>query len=398
MIPEGMRDVLPAEAAEVHAVEEALRARFGRYGYGEVRTPTVEFADTLERAGDTRLGSGFRLFDDHGRVLMLRTDMTVPIARLAATRYKDHELPLRFSYVSSSFRPQSAHRQDGEFVQAGVELIGLDSADADAEVLTLLCDSLAACGLTGFKVAIGSVDFHRALVAALDLGPAAADAVLGALAARDHPLLEAVVARSGVSAGGRAALQTALELSGGVAALARARELVAGPQVASAVARLARVGELIEEAGFHEAVTFDFGLLQDFTYYTGVVFEAYAPGVGFPIASGGRYDRLMASFGWDVPAVGCAISVDRLHVALAEEDVEVPVLGEPLPFVGGLGEPRHAAELRAAGLAVAALAAGTVSSAVPRLVADGAGYVFVDARGRETRGGWPEVVQAMGAR
>jgi ATP phosphoribosyltransferase regulatory subunit len=397
MIPDGMRDVLPAEAAEVHALEETLRGCFAAYGYGEVRTPTLELAETVERAGDSSLGSGFRLFDDHGRVLMLRTDMTVPIARLAATRYRERPLPLRFSYVSGSFRPPAVHRgQDGEFVQAGVELLGLDSPEADAEVVTLLCDGLAACGLTGFRVAIGSVPFHRALVASLDLEAADAEAVLEALAARDYPLLETVAARSGMSDEGRAALQNALELSGGATALGRARRLATDAAVESAVARLVRVRELIDEAGFHEVVTFDFGLLQDFTYYTGIVFEAYAPGVGFPIASGGRYDGLVARFGWDVAAVGWAIGVDRLHVALAEEDVEVTVPAAPLAFVGGLAEPGHAAELRGAGFAVAALPAAADCSAVPRLVAGDGGYVLVGADGRETRGGWDDVLRALG--
>ena len=391
-----MRDVLPAEAAEVHVLEETLRGCFAAYGYGEVRTPTLELAETVERAGDSSLGSGFRLFDDHGRVLMLRTDMTVPIARLAATRYRDRPLPLRFSYVSGSFRPPAVHRgQDGEFVQAGVELLGLDSPEADAEAVTLLCDGLAACGLTGFRVAIGSVAFHRALVESLGLEPAVAEAILAALAARDYPLLETVAAGSDMSDKGRAALQGALELSGGATALGRARQL-AGGAVEGAVARLVRVRELIEQAGFHEVVTFDFGLLQDFTYYTGIVFEAYAPGVGFPIASGGRYDGLVARFGWDVPAVGWAIGVDRLHVALAEEDVEVMV-PTPLAFVGGLAEPGRAAELRGAGFAVAALAPDADSSAVPRLVADGGSYVLVGADGRETRGGWDDVRRALGA-
>ena len=143
MIPEGMRDVLPGEAAELHAIEAGLRARFAAYGYGEVRTPALEFAETLELADDDTLGGGFRLFDDQGRELMLRTDMTVPVARLAAARYRDRPLPLRFFYAGDSYRPWAPQRsQDGQFRQAGVELLGDASAEADAECVSLVCDAL----------------------------------------------------------------------------------------------------------------------------------------------------------------------------------------------------------------------------------------------------------------
>lgn len=402
MIPEGMRDVLPTEAAELYAVEEALRARFVAYGYGEVRTPTLEFAETVERAGDSVLGAGFRLFDEHGRVLMLRTDMTVPIARVAGSRYRGKPLPLRFFYVSSSFRPLAPHRgQDGEFVQAGVELLGVDSPEADAEVITLLCDAMAVAGLTGYRVAIGTVAFHRALVASLNLPPADGESILAALAARDFPLLETIVAHSGVSEEAARALQEALELSGGATALSQARKLATSAAVESAVAHLARVHELIDDAGFAEAVTFDFGLFQDFTYYTGVIFEAYAPGVGFPLASGGRYDDLMAKFGWDIPAVGFAIGVDRLHVALAEEDVTLPCPPPALAFVGGFEEPERVAELRGAGVAVAALPAADAAAAnglpSPSLRRQGGEYVLRDADGGEVRGSWRDVLRGLGA-
>ena len=144
MIPEGMRDVLPPESSRLRAVEDSLRARFAAYGYGEVRTPWLEFAETLESADDDTLSAGYRLHDEQGHELMVRTDMTVPVARMAADRCDDEPLPLRFSYVAPCIRPWAPQRgQDGEFQQAGVELLGLDSAEADAECVALLCDALA---------------------------------------------------------------------------------------------------------------------------------------------------------------------------------------------------------------------------------------------------------------
>jgi ATP phosphoribosyltransferase regulatory subunit len=397
MIPEGMRDVLPSESAELHAIDEAVRGRFAAYGYGEVRTPTLEFADTLASAGDDTLRAGFRLFDEQGRVLMLRTDMTVPVARLAASRFRDKSLPLRFSYFSNLFRPLAPHRgQDGEFLQAGVELLGLHSPAADAECVTLLCDALAATGLQGFKVAIGTVAFHSALVASLRLSADASADMLTALADRDYPLLETIVSRSGVGDEARRAMQKALELAGGDEVLARAGKLASTDAMEGAVAHLEELHELVDAAGFGDAVTYDFGLFQDIDYYSGIIFEAYAPGVGFPIASGGRYDGLLAKFDWDIPAVGFAISVDRLHEALTEEGVAIAAGSPAIAFVGGLDEPERVAELRRAGVAVAALPAGQGVSP-PSLVRTGGQYHLDLADGTDVHDSWQAVMRRLRA-
>ena len=398
MIPEGMRDVLPLEAAELHTIEEAVRSRFVAYGYGEVRTPTLEFADTMERAGDDALRAGFRLFDEQGRVLMMRTDMTVPVARLATTRYRDKPLPLRFSYLSNSFRPMAPHRgQDGEFVQAGVEMLGMRSAAADAECVTLLCDALAATGLKGFRVAIATVAFHSALVDSLRLSGEDSSDILDALADRDYPLLEAIVANSGAGEKARKALQTALELSGGEEALAQARKLASTDAMEAAVEHLENVHELVEEAGFGDAVTYDFGLFQDLTYYSGLIFEAYAPGVGFPLASGGRYDGLMARFDWDIPAVGFAIALDRLHEALTAGQALALDDALPLAFVGGFDDVQRLTELRAAGVAVAALPAGAKDVQPPSLERHGSQYHLELPDGSDIHGSWRDVLRALGA-
>jgi len=396
MIPEGMRDVLPAEVAEVHAIEEVLRRRFACYGYGEVRTPTVEFAEMLQRAGDDTLGTGLRLFDEQGRALMLRTDMTVPVARLATTRFRDKSLPLRFCYLADSFRPLAVHRgQHGEFAQAGAELLGLGTAATDAEIVTLLCDALAASGLPEFRVSIGTTAFHAALVASLQLTPEDAEATLEALAERDYPLLETIVANAGLGDDARRALEKSLERAGGRESLTQARRLATTGGMDAALDHLEAVRDLVTESGFGDHLIFDLGLYQDLRYYSGLVFEAYAPGVGLPIASGGRYDGLMARFDWEIPAVGCAISLDRLHEALVEGGVH---LAEELPlaFAGGLEEPERAAELRRAGIAVAALPAGRQQLPPPSLARSEGQYHLELADGRDVRGSWHQVLRALG--
>jgi ATP phosphoribosyltransferase regulatory subunit len=321
MIPEGMRDVLPPETGRLRAIEDLLRDRFAAYGYGEVRTPWLEFAETLESSGDDTLSAGYRLHDEQGHQLMVRTDMTVPVARMAADRCDDAPLPLRFSYVAPCIRPWAPQRgQDGEFQQAGAELLGVDSAEADAECVTLLCDALAVLGLRTFTVTLGSAAYQRALIDSLGLPDEDRETFTEALGDRDYPLVESIAGNADVEYDALKALWRVLELSGGEETLGQARKLARSDVMEAAVARLARVRDLVEEAGYGERLAFDFGLMQDLGYYSGLIVEAYAPGVGLPVATGGRYDGLLARFGHGFPACGFALYVERMHVAQAEED------------------------------------------------------------------------------
>jgi ATP phosphoribosyltransferase regulatory subunit len=397
LIPEGMRDVLPGEAAELRAIERIVLERFRAYGYGEVRPPALEYPETVEKADADLLASGFHLYDERGRALVLRTDLLTAVARLAADRLRDKPLPLRLCFDGPVYRIESSrHRREGEFMQLGAEVIGLGGAEADAEALILLCDALAATGLRGFRVAIGSVAFHRELVAALGLGPEESEDVFDALADRDYALLETIVSRLGVDDEGQRALARALDLSPGKGALAAARRLASSEGMESVVERLVRVQDLADEAGYGELVGFDFGLLPEFGYHGGIVFEAYAPGVDFPVATGGRHDDLLAALDWPAPAVGSVIDLDRLHEALVDEGAGVTPEGAPvLAYCGGLDDLRRVTELRRAGVDVVALPAGAAAPP-PRLrVVDGE-FVLETSMG-VVRGSWRDIQRALGA-
>ena len=396
MIPEGMRDVVPPESGEQRALEALLRARFAAYGYGEVITPWLEFAETFEAADDDTIGGGYRLHDQRGHELMSRTDMTVPVARLAAARYDDGPLPLRFYYVAPSIRPWAPQRsQDGEFVQAGAELLGAASAAADGECVTLLCDCLAAAGLRDYRIALGSVSFYGALVDSLGLDDEDTDKFLEALAERDYPLLESIAGKAKVDAAALKVVWRVLELSGSRDGLAQARKLASTQGMDDAIRHLVEVREHVEEAGFPDVVALDFGLYPTLTYYSGVIFEAYAPGVGLPLATGGRYDGLVERFDWDIPAAGFAIALDRLLDAMSEAGVPAVVPPPCLAFSGGLEEPARAAELRRAGVAVAALPEGA-PGARPWLRREGGRYTLEAADGATTSGSWRDMRRALG--
>ena len=162
-----------------------------------------------------------------------------------------------------------------------------------------------------------------------------------------------------------------------------------------AVAHLVSVRDLVDESGFADRLAFDFGLMQDLGYYSGLIFEAYAPGVGLPLASGGRYDWLLRRFGWDIPGVGFAIAVDRAADAMDDAGV-APVHQRPtVAFVGGLMEPARAAELRRAGVSVRALPDDAADVAPPCLIHRGGSYLLQLADGHELSGSWRDVLEAL---
>src|SRR3954462_13654192 len=191
-IPPGTRDVLPDEMRELHAVMDGLRASLEQAGYGEVRTPTVEYEDVL-RQGDARAaGAGWRLFDEHGKLLVLRSDLTIPIARLVGTRFAGHDDPLRLSYSGQAFR--SVTRGSGqltEFLQVGAELIGVAGVEGDAEIVALVLDALSACGLRRHSIGLGDGALYRALLDAFEVEHDDADVLMSALMQRGLVGLEA---------------------------------------------------------------------------------------------------------------------------------------------------------------------------------------------------------------
>src|SRR5450631_3530140 len=203
-IPSGTRDVLPDETREVRAITDTLRGVFERHGYGEVYTPALEYESVLARADMAEARPAYRVFDESGAVLVLRSDMTVPIARLVATRYGSSEPPLRFCYFAHCYRGVAPARgQPRELLQAGIELVGSPAPQGTAEALTVLCHALDATGLKDYRVGVGDASLFPALMASLQVPEQSRAGLLQALVLRDHVGLGQMLADSGV--GGEAA-------------------------------------------------------------------------------------------------------------------------------------------------------------------------------------------------
>jgi ATP phosphoribosyltransferase regulatory subunit len=308
-IPSGTRDVLPDEMRELRAISSALHGVFEDAGYGELYTPAIEYESVERMAGSHGV---YRMFDETtGEMLALRSDMTVPIARVVGTRYATADPPLRFCYFAHAYRAVRPQRgQPREFLQAGIELVGSPAPEGTAEVLTVLCRSLDAAGLRDYRVGVGDASLFPALLAGLDVPEEVRARMLRELVERDYVGLEHEAQELGV----RDEVLRVAQLRGGPEVL----EGSPGP-VADACEGLRAVHALLDP-DVAARVIFDLGLLRDLDYYTGAVFEVYDPALGAPLGGGGRYDDLLGRFGRPLPAVGFALGIDRLHIALAGEE------------------------------------------------------------------------------
>ncbi len=335
------------------------------WGYGPVETPVVESEETVNAGLRTaRAETSFRLIDSDGKLLVLRPDMTMPIARLVATRLKGDPGPHRLRYVADVFREGASLRgQSREFTQIGLELIGVSGAAGDAEVIGALVESLRAAGIDSFVVAVGNVAVFTALIEAADMSDEWSRKVLAAAHDRDLVGLDTLAETSGVPADVRDALKSVPRIRGGADAIDICRRSLPGDAARDALDSLAATWELLDTIDASRHVSIDFGIMRSFDYYTGMVLEVYVPGLGLPIGGGGRYDALLGEFGCPSPAAGFAVGLERLHIAVADSGAgaEAMIVDE---VVGGEARDAflRARTMREQGRRVALAVDGSVAS------------------------------------
>jgi ATP phosphoribosyltransferase regulatory subunit len=345
----GTRDVLPPESTRLLDVQGLIRDRFKLFGFREVLTPALEYSEVIEEHGLRDVS--YKLFDQDNQMLLLRPEMTTPIARVISQRLAGSPPPHKLSYVLPAYRRASVGRgQSAELYQAGVEVVGSASPREDASTIALLVDVLQSLGLStpsDFAVVLGQSAFYAGYLR--HVAPGAATAVTSALAAKNLVAVDDLAGElpADAAAGvrgiprivGPAADESLIEEAGRFAVEEQARE---------ALENLREILRHLEAHGALGAVILDLGLSGRHEYYTGAVYEAYAAGLGFTVANGGRYDNLLRRFGKELPATGFAIYLERLLSVLPEEGSQ-PLL----VLVGGdVSGIEAAARLRRLGVPV----------------------------------------------
>ncbi|WP_078555741.1 ATP phosphoribosyltransferase regulatory subunit [Bacillus alkalicellulosilyticus] len=321
--PLGMRDVLPTLFETKEAIASAMKQEISSWGYRAIQTPTLEYYETVGVESAILDQQLFKLLDQQGHTLVLRPDMTAPIARLAASSLKNEAYPLRLSYHSTLYRAQQSEGgKPAEFEQIGVELVGDGTASADGEVISLMIAALQRAGLENFQIAIGHIGYVNALLLEIVGNEERADALRRYLYEKNYVGFKHHVKSLSLSSIDKERLLKLLTLRGGHEKLEAARELVHGEAGQKALAELTKLWDVLESYGVSEFVKLDLNLVMHMSYYTGVVFEGYSNNLGTPLGSGGRYDELLGKFERPGQATGFGIRLDLLVEAIGTTDTQ----------------------------------------------------------------------------
>lgn len=324
--PDGVRDIYSAEYRKKNELENKLQKVFALYGYHNVQTPMFEYFDVFgKEVGTIPSKELYKFFDREGNTLVLRPDITPSIARMATTLYDTEKLPIRLCYKGNTFINHSSYRgRLHETTQAGAELIGLDSVEADAEMVAMAVESLKEVGLGDFQIHIGNVEFFESFIAETGLDKEEELKLREFISNRNYFGVEELLQNANTKETTKAAFQILPELIGGAEILREAKKYALNFRTIEALKRLEALYDLLTAYGVEKYVTFDLSMSGTYGYYTGIIFRGYTYGTGDAIVKGGRYDHLLEKFGKASPSIGFVIVVDELLNAFARQKLSIP--------------------------------------------------------------------------
>jgi ATP phosphoribosyltransferase regulatory subunit len=332
MIPQGVQCYFGEEVSRRRKVEAVLAGIMKCWGAREIILPFFDYMEDFSYGlGAHVADKAYRFLDNDGSLLALRPDLTTLVAKTVATRMAGQPLPIKLFYSGEVFRQErSGAGRQKEFYQIGLESIGIARIWADIEALLLAVDCLLHLGVGDFKIALGHVGFFNGIVEALKLPKERADELSDAIDHKDCAWLQKQVDLLDLGAEKKEFLVDLPNYSGGTEVLDRALAVVQNPRSRSALLELREIYSIVEGLDLSGYLTLDLAEVRGLDYYTGIVFKIYSRSAGFELGGGGRYDGLLAKFGWDLPAVGFSFTLDRV-----------------LPLVrdaGSLGVPCHEAD------------------------------------------------------
>ena len=312
--PEGVRDIYNEECEKKLELQDRLHKALKRHGYHSIQTPTFEFFDIFgKEVGTIPSNELYKFFDREGNTLVLRPDITPSIARSAAKYFMDEDMPIRLSYMGNTFI--NNHSYQGrlkESTQLGAELIGDDTVDGDAEMIAMAIDALKSSGLKDFQISVGHVEFFRGL--------------MELIANKNFFGVEEEISDCSMNQNLKELFGMLGTIYDNAASFEEAKTYAADyPKVYKAIRRLEDLDAVLKVYDVDKYVTYEFGMLSSYHYYTGVIFSGYTYGSGEPIVKGGRYDKLLTYFGKDAASIGFAIVVDQLMAAISRQKIEITV-------------------------------------------------------------------------
>ncbi|HHU71807.1 MAG TPA: ATP phosphoribosyltransferase regulatory subunit [Clostridiales bacterium] len=322
--PEGVRDIYNYECASKLSLQSKLHKVLKSYGYEDIQTPTFEFFDIFsEERGTVPSKDMYKFVDRDGNTLVLRPDITPSIARCVAKYYKEESLPIRLCYMGNTFVNNSSYQGKlKEVTQLGAELMNDDCVEADAEMIALTIECLLKSGLVEFQVEIGYADFFRAIVEEAGFDQDFEVIKLRELIQSKNRFgVEELVKSKNIKNELKEIFLKLPELFGPIDVLSSAKETTNNSRAIKAIQRLEDLYIILKEYGYEKYISFDLGMLSKYNYYTGIIFKAYTYGTGEAIATGGRYDKLVAQYGKETPAIGTAIVIDQLMFALSRQNL-----------------------------------------------------------------------------
>ncbi len=323
--PEGVRDIYSQECSRKHRLQEKLHHVFHQYGFEDIETPTFEYFEVFSKeVGTIPSRDLYKFFDREGNTLVLRPDFTPSVSRACATYFNPEKEVVSLCYTGNTFINNSSFRgRLKETTQMGVERMGDDSPEADAEILAMTVECLLAAGLTEFQVSVGQVDYYKAIFAQTGMSQEEEEELRELISQKNYFGVEELVKSKNMDKALAKVLSQLPQMFGGADVLQKAKALTDNQQALKAVARLEEIYELLKVYGYEKYITFDFAMLSKYHYYTGIIFQAYTYGTGEPLIKGGRYNQLMKHFGKPAASIGFAIVVDNLLMALTRQKLEM---------------------------------------------------------------------------
>ncbi len=323
--PEGVRDIYPLECRQKKVLEDRLHNTLKSFGYQDIQTPTLEYSEVFSKElGSLEAKELYRFFDRDGNTLVLRPDITPSIARAFSTVMHESNEIGKFCYIGNTFINHSSYQgRLKESTQLGAELIGLDSPEADSEMIAMVVDVLKSADLEEFQVSVGHVAFFKSLLAAANLDAETESTIQELCENKNYFGVQDVLSKANISQEVADAFQCLPNLSGGIEILTKAKEVAPNSDAIHAIERLEEIAKVLDMYGVLSHITFDLSLNGLYDYYTGIIFRAYTFGTGSEIVKGGRYNQLLQHFGYDTPAIGFAVVLDEVFNALSRQKIDI---------------------------------------------------------------------------